>query len=207
MRYFFLLFILFSFSQLSIGQRNTSFEGLLTYQITNVKEGDSVQMKTIVFCKDSLIKVVSFNEKTGRQELLKHLTYNKSYILLELDNQKIAVRTNEHLQKDSVTYSIEKKCGRKKIGPIKSRKIQVKYQENKHPLTCYYSKKISNKYANAMSEFPGLPTLFYTFSDRQIFRHTLIEFEKKELPLSFFMIPKDYTIIDWDDFILKFSER
>ena len=206
MRYFYaILFFCLSFYSI-YGQKNSSFEGILTYQITNVTKIDSTKMQTVIFCKDSLIKVVNFNEQTGRQELLKHLIYNKSYILVDIENVKYAVRTKEHLQESDISYSFKRKCGRKKIGSLWSKKILVKYNENKLPLTCYFSKKINPKYANAMLEFPGLPTLFYTFGDRQIFRHTLIEYEKKELPLSIFGIPENYIILSWEEFVSKFSE-
>ena len=102
MRYFYaILFFCLSFNSI-YGQKNSSFEGILTYQITNVTKIDSAKMQTVIFCKDSLIKVVNFNEQTGRQELLKHLIYNKSYILVDIENVKYAVRTKEHLQEKSL---------------------------------------------------------------------------------------------------------
>ena len=196
-----LFFLLLIIQNVSLGQKSNKFEGILTYTISEVKSKDSIEGKAVIFCKDSLIKVVNF-ETNNRQELLKHLTYKKSYILVEIDSHKYAIRTNEHLEKDTVTYSMKKKCSSKKIGGLKSKKIVVKYAENKLPLTCYYHKKISSKYANAMRNFPGLPTLFYTFSDNGIFRHTLSGIENKELPISLFSIPKEYQIVTWEDFLL-----
>ena len=190
----------------SMSQKTKPFEGIISFEVKDVKANDSIRMETVIFCKDSLIKVVSFNELTGKQELLKHLTYGKSYLLFETQDQKYAVQTNEHLINEQTTYSFKKKCGRQKIGGLVSTKLEVKYKANQIPLTCYFSKKMDKKYANSMLNFPGFPTLFYTFSDRQIFKHTLINIEHKKLPLTFFMIPEDYKILSWEEFIELFSD-
>ncbi|MFM7472617.1 MAG: hypothetical protein ACKO00_01700 [Crocinitomicaceae bacterium] len=104
-------------------QKNRSFSGVLTYTIESVNSKDSVRSKIIIYAKDSLIRVVNFNSETGKQELIKHLTYNKSYLLIETPLQNFAIRTNEHLIKDSVTYTYQKKSGSMKIGGVKSKKF------------------------------------------------------------------------------------
>ncbi len=197
--------VILMFALSARAQNKTVFEGVLTYDVFEVNDQDSVKIQTVIFCKDSLIKVVNFHEVNGTQTLLKHLSYGKSYIMVEIDDTSYAIRTNEHLEKDTSTFTFEKKCKTRKIGGLKSRKIKVKYSQNKLPLTCYFSKKIPSKYANAMVELPGLPTLYYSFSDRQIFRHLLKNVEYKPLPLSFFMIPEDFQILTWEQFIEKFS--
>jgi hypothetical protein len=187
-------------------QKNRSFSGVLTYTIEQVNSTDSVRSKMIIYAKDSLIRVVNFNSETGKQELIKHLSYNKSYLLIETPLQNFAIRTNEHLIKDSVTYSYQKKSGSMKIGGIKSKKLLVKYQENKLPLTCYYYKKIPSKYANSMKSFPGLATLFYTFSESGIMRYRLEKIEINNPPLALFQIPKDFKIVTMEEFSIEFDK-
>ena len=187
-------------------QKNRSFSGVLTYTIEQVNSTDSVRSKMIIYAKDSLIRVVNFNSETGKQELIKHLSYNKSYLLIETPLQNFAIRTNEHLIKDSVTYTYQKKSGSMKIGGIKSKKLLVKYQENKLPLTCYYYKKIPSKYANSMKSFPGLATLFYTFSESGIMRYRLEKIEINNPPLALFQIPKDFKIVTMEEFSIEFDK-
>ncbi len=187
-------------------QKNRSFSGVLTYTIEQVNSTDSVRSKMIIYAKDSLIRVVNFNSETGKQELIKHLSYNKSYLLIETPLQNFAIRTNEHLIKDSVTYTYQKKSGSMKIGGIKSKKLLVKYQENKLPLTCYYYKKIPSKYANSMKSFPGLATLFYTFSESGIMRYRLEKIEINNPPLALFQIPKDFKIVTMEEFSIEYDK-
>ena len=186
-------------------QKAKTFSGVLTYSIEAVNSQDSSRSKMIIYAKDSLLRVVNFHSETGKQELIKHLTYNKSYLLIETPLQKFAIRTNEHLQKDSVTYVFEKKHGSLKINGIKSKKLLVKYSENKLPLTCYYYKKIKSKYANSMKSFPGLPTLFYTFSEYGIMRYKIEKIEYNDPPLALFQIPKDYKIVTMEEFSQEFD--
>jgi hypothetical protein len=187
-------------------QKSRSFSGVLTYTIESVNSTDSVRSKMIIYAKDSLLRVVNFNSETGKQELIKHLTYNKSYLLIETPLQNFAIRTNEHLVKDSVTYTYQKKSGSKKIGGVKSKKILVKYQENKLPLTCYYHKKIPSKYANTMKSFPGLATLFYSFSESGILRYRLEKIEVNNPPLALFQIPKDFKMVTMEEFSVEFDK-
>jgi len=205
-----LFFTLLLFTVITIptlfSQKNRSFSGVLTYTIESVNSTDSVRAKMIIYAKDSLLRVVNFNSETGKQELIKHLTYNKSYLLIETPLQNFAIRTNEHLVKDSVTYTYQKKSGSKKIGGVKSKKILVKYQENILPLTCYYHKKIASKYANTMKSFPGLATLFYTFSESGILRYRLEKIEVNNPPLALFQIPKDFKMVTMEEFSVEFDK-
>lgn len=188
------------------GQKSKSFSGVLTYHVESLNSKDSVKEKVIIYAKDSLLRIVNFNTQTGKQEFIKHLTYNKSYILVETPLQKFAVRTREHMEKDSVTYTFERRKGHKRIGGLKSKELLVKYEENKLPLTCYYYKRIDSKYANSMKSFPGLATLFYSFSDRGILRYRLEKIEKNNPPLALFQIPLDYKIVTLEEFSIEFDK-
>ena len=101
----------------SWSQKQKPFSGELTYTIERVDQPDSARAKMLIYAKDSLLKIVNFNSLTGKQELIKHLTYNKSYLLIETPLQNFAVRTDEHLSKDSVqNFTFHRKIGSKKIG-------------------------------------------------------------------------------------------
>jgi hypothetical protein len=57
-----------------------------------------------------------------------------------------------------------------------------------------------------MKAFPGLPTLFYSFSDNGILRYRLEKIEYNDPPLALFQLPKDYKIVSMEEFSLIFDE-
>ena len=156
-----LLAIIFSF-QYVFSQKNDVFSGELTYEIERVDKKDTNRTFMIIYAKDSLLKVVNFNSISGKQQLIKHLRLNRSYILLETPKQNFAVRTNEHLVIDSIeNYTFKKQMGMRKIAGIPVKKLLVHHKEISEAVTFYYTKSISAKYANVYKNLPGLPLLFY----------------------------------------------
>ncbi len=191
---------------ISIAQKNNVFSGELTYKIERVDIKDSTKAYMIIYAKDSLLKIVNFNSKTGRQELIKHLRLNKSYILFETEKQNFAIRTNEHLVKDTVQkYSYRKKGGVKKIAGISVKKLLVKHKEISQELTFFYAEKIAAKYCNAYEDLPGLPLLYYLSTEDGLYKYTLLELKNTDPPLEHFMIPKNYKIVSFEEFTNELS--
>ena len=203
------LTIIFSF-QYVFSQKNDVFSGELTYEIERVDKKDTNRTFMIIYAKDSLLKVVNFNSNSGKQQLIKHLRLNRSYILLETPKQNFAVRTNEHLVIDSIeNYTFKKQMGKRKIAGIPVKKLLVHHKEISEAVTFYYTKSISAKYANVYKNLPGLPLLFYIPTKDGLFKYTLKELKNNNPPLELFMIPKGYKIVSFDDFsneFLKSSE-
>jgi len=203
------LTIIFSF-QYVFSQKNNVFSGELTYEIERVDKKDTNRTFMIIYAKDSLLKVVNFNSNSGKQQLIKHLRLNRSYILLETPKQNFAVRTNEHLVIDSIeNYTFKKQMGKRKIAGIPVKKLLVHHKEISEAVTFYYTKSISAKYANVYKNLPGLPLLFYIPTKDGLFKYTLKELKNNNPPLELFMIPKGYKIVSFDDFsneFLKSSE-
>ena len=204
------LTIIFSF-QYVFSQKNDVFSGELTYEIERVDKKDTNRTFMIIYAKDSLLKVVNFNSNSGKQQLIKHLRLNRSYILLETPKQNFAIRTNEHLVIDSIeNYTFKKQMGMRKIAGIPVKKLLVHHKEISEAVTFYYTKSISAKYANVYKNLPGLPLLFYIPTKDGLFKYTLKEMKKNNPPLELFMIPKGYKIVSFDDFsneFLKSSEE
>ena len=204
------LTIIFSF-QYVFSQKNDVFSGELTYEIERVDKKDTNRTFMIIYAKDSLLKVVNFNSNSGKQQLIKHLRLNRSYILLETPKQNFAVRTNEHLVIDSIeNYTFKKQMGMRKIAGIPVKKLLVHHKEISEAVTFYYTKSISAKYANVYKNLPGLPLLFYIPTKDGLFRYTLKELKNNNPPLELFMIPKGYKIVSFEDFsneFLKSSEE
>ena len=206
MRYF-LLFFIFSIVSNLKAQKQLPFSGELTFKIERVDVKDSSKSIQLIYAKDSLIKVVNFNSDKGKQELIKHLRYNKSYLLIESPLQNFAIKTNEHLVKDSISnYTFKSQFGSKKIAGMRAKKMKVKLTSVKNELTFLYFKKIPAKYANIYNDFPGLPVLFYVSTPDGLFRYTLQEFKPSNPPLELFMIPKDYKKVTFEEFAEAFSK-
>ena len=203
------LAIIFSF-QYVFSQKNDVFSGELTYEIERVDKKDTNRTFMIIYAKDSLLKVVNFNSNSGKQQLIKHLRLNRSYILLETPKQNFAVRTNEHLVIDSIeNYTFKKQMGMRKIAGIPVKKLLVHHKEISEAVTFYYTKSISAKYSNVYKNLPGLPLLFYIPTKDGLFKYTLKELKNNNPPLELFMIPKGYKIVSFEDFsneFLKSSE-
>jgi GLPGLI family protein len=211
MRYFLIALLLSLFITSGFSQNKGSFSGQLTYEIERVDKKDTNRTFMIIYAKDSLLKVVNFNSNSGKQQLIKHLRLNRSYILLETPKQNFAVRTNEHLVIDSIeNYTFKKQMGMRKIAGIPVKKLLVNHKEISEAVTFYYTKSISAKYANVYKNLPGLPLLFYIPTKDGLFKYTLKELKKNNPPLELFMIPIGYKIVSFDDFsneFLKSSEE
>ena len=206
MRLIFLFLLVFILNFTIFGQQKP-FSGEITYKIERVDVKDSSKAIELIYARDSIIKVVNFSSDMGKQELIKHLRLNKSYLLIETPLQNFAVRTNEHLNVDTTTdYSFKKKLGSKKIAGIRSQKLSVKHKILQNKLTFYYAKNISSKYANTYVDLPGLPVLFYIPTEKGLFRYTLSEIKFNTPPLQLFLIPGDYKKVSFDEFTDEFTK-
>jgi GLPGLI family protein len=207
MRYFLLVLLHFLIIKSGFSQNKGSFSGELTYEIERVDKKDSIRSFMIIYAKDSLLRVVNFNSISGKQELIKHLRLNRSFILLETPEQNYAVRTNEHLSIDSSeNYTFKRKKGMRKIAGIPVKKLSLKHNKISKALTFYYTESISAKYANVYKNLPGLPLLFYLPTDDGLFKYTLKELKKNSPPLDLFIIPQGYKIVSFEEFTNEFSK-
>ena len=205
MRYFLLALLLSLIVKHGFSQNKGSFSGELTYEIERVDIKDTIRSLMIIYAKDSLLKIVNFSSNSGKQELIKHLRLNRSFILLETPEQNFAVRTNEHLVIDSIeNYTFKKQMGMRKIARIPVKKLLVHHKEISEAVTFYYTKRISAKYANVYKNLPGLPLLFYIPTKDGLFKYTLKELKNNNPPLELFMIPKEFKIVSFEEFTNKF---
>jgi hypothetical protein len=207
MKYLYLFLVTFFSYQYGFSQKNDVFSGELTYEIERVDIKDTIRSLMIIYAKDSLLKIVNFSSNSGKQELIKHLRLNRSFILLETPEQNYAVRTNEHLSIDSSeNYTFKRKKGMRKIAGIPVKKLSLKHNKISKALTFYYTESISAKYANVYKNLPGLPLLFYLPTEDGLFKYTLKELKKNSPPLDLFIIPKGYKIVSFEEFTYEFSK-
>ena len=202
---FFLILCLFCIQDFH-SQNQKTFSGELTYSIERVDKNDSVKAEMIIYARDSLIRVVNFNSESGRQELIRHLRLEKSFLLIDTEKQKFAIKMIDQVSQDtSVEYSFKKSFGIKKIGGLVARKIKVKQREIKNELTFYVHKKISAKYANVFSHLPGLPVLYYVPTDHGLYKYELISFKNTIPPMALFTFGKEYIVVTFEQFTEEFS--
>jgi hypothetical protein len=197
--------VLFSFSlELCWGQDANHFSGTLTYRIERVDVKDSVQAKMIVFARDSLIKIVNFSSDFGKQETIKHLIYQKKYVLIELDQEKFAVQIKDGLEDTTAkTYAFHPTKGHSKIAGLKGKKLAAKFTLVQNELTVVYTPKISAQYLGSFTDAPGLLIQYFVVNDHGLYKYTLESIDKKIPPLSLFMIPADYQKISLKAFMEK----
>ena len=210
---YFLVFLLLSlFCQNTIGQKTNSFSGELIYKITKVdasmnplsSDDENSENKVIIYAKDSLLKIVNFDSQNGYQECLKHMTREKSILLLEIEDKGFAIRMNdEQSMNNDSHYAFKRKCGIKKIGGLKSKKTIMNHPLLANELICFYSKTIPSRYLNIFSGLSGIPTLYYIVNDDGLYRYILESYRSYDPPLSMFMIPEDYEIVTMDEFMDK----
>jgi hypothetical protein len=122
-------------------KKHLPFSGELLFKAQRVIPMDSMQEHMLIYAKDSLLKVINFSSTLGKQELIKHLTKEKSYLLLETTKGKYAIRTNYTKYQDTtLSYSFKKKLGSKRIAGMKAKKLSVTFTDIDKKFTFYYYK-------------------------------------------------------------------
>jgi len=201
---------LFSFlwSVILIAQKKQQpFSGELLFIAQRVIPMDSAQESMLIYAKDSLLKIINFSSQMGKQELIKHLSKEKSYLLLETTKGNFAIRTNYNKYEDTtLTYTYKKKLGSKKICNKKAKKIIVRFKEIDKDFTFYYYKNIPAIYGSAYTSFPGLVAEYYLPSDYGLVKYTLQEIRPIDPPLTLFMIPEKYKRVSLDEFLEEMSK-
>lgn len=183
------------------------FSGELLFKAQRVIPMDSVQEHMLIYAKDTLLKVINFSSNMGKQELIKHLSKEKSYLLLETTKGKYAIRTNYSKYQDTtVSYSFKKKLGSKRIAGMKAKKLSVTFKDIDKKFSFYYFKQIPAMYGSAYTNFPGLVVEYYIPTDEGMFQYTLTEFKRIDPPLTLFMVPTGYKLVSIEEFMEEMSK-
>ena len=188
-------------------KKHLPFSGELLFKAQRVIPMDSIQEHMLIYAKDSLLKVINFSSNMGKQELIKHLSKEKSYLLLETTKGKYAIRTNYSKYQDTtLSYSVKKKLGSKRIAGMKAKKLSVTFTDIDKKFTFYYLKNIPAIYGSAYTNFPGLVVEYYIPTDEGMFQYTLTEFKRIDPPLTLFMVPTDYKRVSIEEFMDEMSK-
>lgn len=183
-------------------QKHKPFSGELLFSAIRVIPQDSTRESTLIYAKDSLTKIITFASNIGKQELIKHLGVQRSYLLLETNKGKFAVKSDFNKFNDSsFQYKYKKVPGSKKILGKKAKKLIVTFQDIDKEFTFYYFKKIPACYGSAFTSFPGLVVDYFLPTDQGVYHYTLTELKKTDPPLTLFMVPDGYTRLTLDAFM------
>ena len=188
----------------TVAQEFKPFTGKMTYTIqmadTSLRELIPTSKMT-VYTNDTLIRIENETDQIGKQILIKHLTLNKSYLLLETPLGKFAIQTDHANDTLPSRYSFQKKSFKRKIAGIRANRLMVSHADMNAPREFLYLKKYSPKYLNNFNNFPGLPVHYYIVSIDGIYEYTLSSMEHMLPEKDLFGIPSDYKRISYNDFV------
>lgn len=203
---FLFAFLLFNF--VAITQKIRVFNGELLYEIERVSPKDSIPGKMLIYAKDSLQRVVNFSSTIGKQEMIKHLRLNRSYVLITTTKGDYAIRTDLNVNKDTTeSYTFKKKFGSKRIAGIKAKRLSVTLRGVENKFTFYYYPKIDAKYSGAYHKLPGLAVEYYVASENGLFKYSLKSIQYVEPPLGLFIIPENYKKVSLEEFMKEVSAQ
>jgi hypothetical protein len=202
---------LFTFLLISLivnAQKTRVFNGELLYDIERLSPKDSIPGKMLIYAKDSLQRVVNFSSTLGKQEMIKHLRLNRSYVLITTTKGDYAIKTDFNVKKDTTeSYTFKKKFGSKRIAGIKAKRVSVSLSGVDNKFIFYYYPKIDAKYSGAYHKLPGLVVEYYVASENGLFKYTLNSIQYSQPPLGLFMIPENYKKVSLEEFMKEVSAQ
>lgn len=189
----------------SISQKHVPFTGKLVYSVQMADTAlqslyPATQM--VVYTNDTITRIENQTEQLGKQVTIKHMSLNKSYLLIETPDQNFAIQTdlNEMAKKES-KYSFRKKCFKRKIAGTKANRLIVSHPDMKVEREYLYLKKHSPKYINTFEDFPGLPVHYYIITMDGVYEYTLKSIEYFLPSRDLFGIPSDFKKVSLDEFM------
>ena len=192
----------------SVAQKNTLFSGELVYNIERINPKDSIPSKMLVYAKDSLLKIINFSSTLGKQEMIKHLRLNRSYVLVSTTKGDFAIKSDHNKTNDTTqSYTFTKKFGRKKIAGLKAKRIIVSFKGVEKKFTFYYTPKINSIYNGSFQNLPGLLLEYYLVNENGKFKYTLEDIKISDPPLEIFSVPSKYKKVSLEEFIMQVSAQ
>lgn len=199
------LFAFFCTSFCAFSQKERTFNGELLYVIERISPKDSIPGKMLIYAKDSLQRVVNFSSNLGKQEMIKHLRLNKSFLLVSTTRGDYAIKTDHNQADSSVNYSYKRKFGKVRIGGVKANRAELNIKGIDKKFDVFYYKKINAKYGSAYQKLPGLPVKYIVATEEGLFQYTLESIKSFPPPIDLFLIPDNFQKVSIEEFIQKVS--
>jgi hypothetical protein len=201
----------------AFAQKTERFIGMLEYKIS-VHDTSMRSLypdnSMIIYSNDTIIRIENFTSQLGKQVVLRHMELKKSYLLLDTQAGKFAIRTDEsktNTKQDSTTakreFTFQKKGGKRKIVNRKANRMIVSHPEFETPIEFLYFKKISNKYSTFYTEMPGLPVKFSVPTADGIVDYELVKMSEYTPNYDLFGVPSDHQLVTFDEFLEKMVSK
>jgi hypothetical protein len=184
----------------------TNFTGRIVYTVemmdTTLQELIDNREMTI-YTNDTLSRVEVQNDALGNQITIKHLALKKSYLLMNLMGNKLAIQTDYSSDTTKVEpYSFKYHFfGKKKVNGQIMKKVTVYREDLKENRVCWYFKNIRPDLMDIYPGIKGLPAEFYMGTVDGIVKYTLQSVENKPIDKDLFGIPSDYKKITLQEFM------
>ncbi|MFM2040823.1 MAG: hypothetical protein RLZZ493_1412 [Bacteroidota bacterium] len=186
--------------------------GVLVYQV-DLLSADTMNpqnhWQVVVYTNDTMVRVETQGGPFGKQVYIRHMVLNKAYLLLAMDGQKFAIRTDlANKSKDtSLNYTVKKLVGSKKINGIRCKKYKITDVGAPMGYVCYFAKKIPNKYIEVYQDIPGLALDYFLPSQNGLIHYQLVQYEAQVLDKNMFGIPSDYKKVTFEEFMSSLNNN
>jgi hypothetical protein len=180
--------------------------GMLVYQV-DLLSADTMNpqnhWQVVVYTNDTMVRVETQGGPFGKQVYIRHMVLNKAYLLLAMDGQNFAIRTDlaKKSKDTSLNYTVKKLIGSKKINGIRSKKYRITDVGAPMGYVCYFAKKIPNKYIEVYQDIPGLALDYFLPSQNGLIHYQLMQYEAQVLDKNMFGIPSDYKKVTFEEFM------
>ena len=135
---------------------------------------------------------------------MKHLEKKKSYLLLELMDQKFAIQTNSDtaIVKKNPSLKIKYKLfGGKVMHGLKVKTAVVTRDDLGEPRKILYTKQIRPDLLDVYDGIKGLPVDYYVANPDGVLHYRLVSCTPYKVDRQIFGIPSDYQITTFDNFL------
>lgn len=191
---------------------HAQLNGMLVYQV-DLLSADTMNpqnhWQVVVYTNDTMVRVETQGGPFGKQVYIRHMVLNKAYLLLAMDGQKFAIRTDLAIKsKDtSLNYTVKKLIGSKKINGMRCKKYRITDIGASSGYVCYFAKKISNKYIEVYQDIPGLALDYFLPSQNGLIHYQLVQYEVQVLDKNMFGIPSDYKKVTFEEFMSSLNKN
>eukprot|EP01041_Mallomonas_annulata_P035596 gene35596-58573_t len=180
------------------------FVGKMVYAVDFTDSIGKIPLQTTymtLLTNDTIVRIEAESNQIGKQITIRHLTLNKYYILLEINQQKFAIQHQASADTSASKYTFKSKMGKRKFCGLKAKKVSVSNPNFKDGIPAYYFRNYSPKYLEALKGIQGLPVDYYLQTEEGFYHYKLIEFKEEKISRDLFGIPSDYQKVTFDEFM------
>lgn len=158
-----------------------------------------------LYTNDTLTRMENFSPQLGSQTTIRHMTLNKSYLLLTVhDTVHFAIKTDLNKADTAAAsskYTYTKKWFKKKHLGLRCNRMLVDHPDFKEPIEFWYLKKYSRDYLNNFEGIPGLLVKYSVATPDGTLNYELVQKREYMPNRDLFGIPSDHKRVTFDEFM------